>query len=153
MKPLFILFISCFLATGAMAQAKYHGMAAKALPPAYTKSLFRNTDGTYFNLGENGANGTLYGHLNILDWLQGRVAGLQVMTVRSGNRVAFIRNSPATIYLDDMRIDPSFLSMLPVQDISLVKVMRGPSSVIWGGQGGAIALYTKRGDSEEEQED
>ena len=155
MKIIIILFTSFFLAIAAMAQPKdkYHGMAAKALPPAYTKSFFRNTEGTYFNLEQNGANGTVYGNLNILDWLQGRVAGLQIMTVRNGNRMAFIRNSPAVIYLDDMRIDPSFLSMLPVNDIALVKIMKGPTAVMWGGQGGAIAIYTKRGESDDEEED
>ncbi len=89
---------------------------------------------------------TVLGHLNILDWLHGRVAGLQVYTTRTG-RIPFMRNQLATVYLDEMRVDPSILNAIPVMDIGAIKIIRQP--YVLGGPGGVIAVYTKRGEEEE----
>lgn len=109
--------------------------------------LFCHAEGTVFNL-EDETNNSAIGYFNILDWLQGRVAGLQVYQIRN-ERIAFIRNRPATVYVDEMRTDMSFLNMLPVTDIAAVKIIKQPFGLASAG-GGVIAIYTKKGGEEEE---
>ena len=92
-------------------------------------------------------------YFNILDWLEGRVAGLQVFVSGSGVRVPVIRGSVATIFVDEMRMDALFLNSLPVNDIAMIKVIKGPfAGAVGNGGGGTIAIYTIRGDDEEEEE-
>jgi len=115
----------------------------------YTSGIFSTVDGTYFDLvNDPGAIG-INGYLNVLDWLQGRVAGLRVYTYRN-IRIPLLRNQPAAIFVDEMRVDAGFLNMLPVHDIAMIKVMKAPVFGGWGGAGGAIAIYTKDGDEGEE---
>lgn len=128
------------------AQAKRVVEPANTVP--YPTGLFRSVDGTSFDLEQEYANAGLNGQLNILNWLQGRVAGLQVYTYY-GTAIPFIRNYPAAIYVDEVRTDATFLGMLPVEDIALVKVIKNAS--ILSTRGGAIAIYTKRGEAEEEE--
>ena len=90
-------------------------------------------------------------YFNILDWLEGRVAGLQVFVSRSGIRVPVIRGSIATIFVDEMRIDPSFLNSLSTNDIAMIKVIKGPfAGAVGNGGGGTIAIYTLKGEEEED---
>jgi hypothetical protein len=51
--------------------------------------LFKNAEGTIIDV----ENENVQGYLNILDWLNGRVAGLQIFVTRSGIRVPVIRGS------------------------------------------------------------
>lgn len=85
---------------------------------------------------------------NILQWLQGRVAGLQIQ-MQNGNYVPVIRGSQVGLYLDEMPVDASAISSLPVTNIAMVKVIKGPFlGGIGGGGGGAVAIYTRRGDTQ-----
>jgi hypothetical protein len=115
----------------------------------YTSGLFRSAEGTVFDI----ENENIQAYFNILDWLEGRVAGLQVFVTRSGIRVPVIRGSLATIYIDEMRMDPSFLNSLSVNDIAMIKVIKGPfAGGIGNGGGGTIAIYTFKGEDEEEED-
>jgi hypothetical protein len=89
---------------------------------------------------------------NILDWLEGRVAGLQVYKTRSNVSIPFIRNSVAGIYVDEMYVDPSFLVSFPVTDIAMIKIIKGPFVGGYNSPGGVIAIYTVRGEDDEEEE-
>ena len=112
----------------------------------YASSLFKNAEGTIFDI----ENENVQSYFNILDWLQGRVAGLQIYVSRSGIRVPVIRGSVATIFVDEMRMDASFLNSLSVNDIGMIKVIKGPFvGAIGNGGGGTIAIYTIRADEEE----
>ena len=112
----------------------------------YASSLFKNAEGTIFAI----ENENVQSYFNILDWLQGRVAGLQIYVSRSGIRVPVIRGSLATIFVDEMRMDASFLNSLSVNDIGMIKVIKGPFvGAIGNGGGGTIAIYTIRADEEE----
>jgi hypothetical protein len=112
----------------------------------YTSSLFKNAEGTIFDI----ENEIVQPYLNILDWLQGRVAGLQIYVSWSGIRVPVIRGSVATIFVDEMRMDAAYLNALPVSDIGMIKVIKGPFvGAIGNGGGGTIAIYTIRADEEE----
>ncbi|MCU7547966.1 hypothetical protein OCK74_02520 [Chitinophagaceae bacterium LB-8] len=121
------------------------------LDQKYTSGLFSTVDGTYFDLvNDNNAIGA-NSYFNVLDWLQGRVAGLQVYTNRN-IRIPYLRNQPAAIFVDEIRVDAGFLNMLPVHDIAMIKVIKSPFLGGWGAPGGAIAIYTKDGDEGEEVE-
>ena len=112
----------------------------------YASGMFKNAEGTIINV----ENEHVQGYLNILDWLNGRVAGLQIYISRNGVRVPVIRGSAATIFVDEMRMDPSYLNVLSVNDIAMIKVIKGPfAGAIGNGGGGTIAIYTKQGDDEE----
>lgn len=151
MKNLLIATALLISSLAGMAQGRYIGNREPVSPyPEYVSPLFRTIQGDYFNLEQASNAPGVYGYTNILDWLQGRVAGLQVYTIR-GNRIAFMRNYPATIYVDEIRTDASMLNMLPVADIALIKVIKGPNAGILSGPGGAIVVYTKRGEAEEEE--
>jgi hypothetical protein len=143
MKNLLIILFFLMSATAGFAQAKQE----PKLADAYAHSLFRSADGIYFDLEQDPAAASINSYFNILDWLQGRVAGLQVYTLRSGIKVPVMRNSLAAIYIDDIRYDASVLNSLSVHDIAGIKVMKTPG--LFTGPGGAIAFYTKRGESEE----
>lgn len=140
-----ILFVLFFSAAHAQ---KYVGESQKEQPEPYCSGLFCAANGILFNMETEPNSNTVIGYFNILDWLEGRVAGLQVYPVRDG-RIAYIRNMPATIYIDEMRIDASFLDALPVTDIAIVKVIKQAFGL--GAPGGVIAIYTKRGGEDEEE--
>lgn len=116
----------------------------------YASGLFKNAEGTIIDV----ENENVQGYLNILDWLNGRVAGLQIFVTRSGIRVPVIRGSAATIFVDEMQMDPSYLNFISVNDIGMIKVIKGPfAGAIGNGGGGTIAIYTIKADDEEEEED
>lgn len=83
------------------------------------------------------------GYTNIIQWLQGRVAGMQVNTGPDGTFTPVIRGSKADIYLDEMPIDATMLSSVQPSNVAMVKVMKNFTGR--SGSGNAIAIYTKRG--------
>jgi hypothetical protein len=149
MKIILPLILTVFFATNLFAQKRYAPSSYREATPdsAYASPLFRNTEGTYFDLrNDNGSSGA-QSHTNVLNWLQGRVAGLRVYNI-GGNAVPYIRNTRATIFLNEMRMYDFDLSMLPVADIAIIKVIRNAFGL--GGSGSAIAIYTKTGAEEED---
>ena len=145
-----ILLIAALFTTTLAAMAQTQGRNYKSpkeiLNDRYASGLFKNAEGTIFDI----ENENVQSYFNILDWLQGRVAGLQIYVSRSGIRVPVIRGSVATIFVDEMRMDASFLNSLSVNDIGMIKVIKGPFvGAIGNGGGGTIAIYTIRADEEE----
>jgi hypothetical protein len=91
--------------------------------------------------------------LNILEWLRGRVAGLQIYYTRNGTPVPFIRNTRASIFVDEMPMDAGYLADLPVTDIAMIKIIKQPFvGAVGNGGGGVIAIYTMKGDDEEDSD-
>lgn len=84
------------------------------------------------------------GATNILQWLQGRVPGLQISST-GANASATMRGGRVEMFIDEMRTDPSQVSMISVAEIAMVKVIRGAFSGSSGGGNGAIVIYTRRG--------
>ena len=101
---------------------------------------------------EEAFNFSVKGYNNILDWLQGRVAGLQVYTTRSDDRIPFIRNSRAGVYVDEVQVNYSFLNSLSVNDIAMIKVIKGPFAAAFNSPGGVIAIYTIQGEDEDDDD-
>ncbi|MFC0344284.1 hypothetical protein [Epilithonimonas hispanica] len=99
---------------------------------------FTSMNATIFDLvNENKDAATSF---NILQWLQGRVAGVTFTMDNSGNYIPSIRGSQASLFLDETPVDASMISSVPVSNIAMVKVLKNDGLV-----GNAIAIYTKRG--------
>jgi hypothetical protein len=148
MKKIFLVAALFTTTLAVMAQTRVSNPKSpkEILNDRYASSLFKNAEGTIFDI----ENENVQSYFNILDWLQGRVAGLQVYLSRSGIRVPVIRGSVAAIFVDEMRMDASFLNSLSVNDIGMIKVIKGPFvGAIGNGGGGTIAIYTIRADEEE----
>lgn len=77
-----------------------------------------------------------------LQYLQGKVAGLII----SGNPPSLSwRGSVPALFLDEISTDVSMITTIPVSDIAYIKVFRPPFLGASNGSGGAIAIYTRRG--------
>lgn len=118
----------------------------KALNKELSSSMFQSADEIVFDLVND--NMSAMGSLDILQWLNGRVAGLEIRR-EMGQSVAYIRGSRATIFLDEMRAEPSMLNGISVNDIAMIKVFKGISAVR---SGSSVAIYTKRGGSSDEKD-
>ncbi|MEX0884706.1 MAG: TonB-dependent receptor plug domain-containing protein, partial [Cyclobacteriaceae bacterium] len=92
---------------------------------------------------------------NILQVLQGRVAGLQITPGGPNQFNAVIRGQGTPLFLlDGMPIDAGMLQSINQFDISRVEVLKSPgNNGIYGGrgEGGVIALYTHRGNESIEE--
>lgn len=82
--------------------------------------------------------------INLFSYLQGRVAGLQISQAAFGGGVARWRGGPVSFFLDEMRVSAQQIASLPMSDIAIVKAYPPPFIGTTGG-GGAIAVYTRRG--------
>lgn len=146
MKKIFLIVGLLVTSIVAISQKQvYQKSRSEILNDEYTSGLFKTTDGTVLDIG----NENVQAYFNVLDWLEGRVAGLQVYDTRSGLRIPVIRGSVAAIFVDEMRIDPSFLNALSTNDIAMIKVIKGPfAGAVGNGSGGTIAIYTYKGEDE-----
>jgi hypothetical protein len=152
MKTIFLLVMASILSLSLMAQ-RYSGKNSvtpeEKLNNQYCSGLFKTYDGTIIDM-LNEDNISANGYTNILEWLQGRVAGLQIYYTRYGTAIPFIRSTRASIFVDEMPVDPGFVRMLPVSDIAMIKIIKGPFvGAVGNGGGGTIAIYTLKGDDEE----
>ena len=84
--------------------------------------------------------------VNILQLLQGRVAGLSV-SGSPPNITVQIRNlgTPQFI-LDGQKVDIDAVMNLSASEVEQIEVFKGNQAAIFGNNGGAIAIYTKRAD-------
>ena len=147
-----ILGIACFFTMEAQTYIgkTYYKSNAEKLNDDYCHGMFRSADGTIIDLlNENESSA---GYINILEWLQGRVAGLQIYTYRYGVRIPFIRGSRANIYVDEMLVDPGYLNALSISDIAMIKVIKGAFAGSIGGNS-AVAIYTIKAEEEEDEEE
>jgi hypothetical protein len=108
----------------------------------YASGLFSGGDATTFDLTDDVS---ALGAYNILSYLQGRVAGLQITTGGQGSQLQW-RGATPSLFLNEMPVDVSQIENIPVSDIAYVKAFRPPFfGAVGGGAGGAIAIYTKKG--------
>ena len=107
----------------------------------YTSGMFSGGDAIQFDLLNDPTAASSY---NIFNYLQGKVAGLQINTTSTPPSLQW-RGSTPLIYLDEMPADADMISNISVSDVAYVKVLRPPFMGGSGGSGGAIAIYTRRG--------
>ncbi|MBF9221813.1 TonB-dependent receptor plug domain-containing protein [Hymenobacter ruricola] len=82
--------------------------------------------------------------INILQFLQGRVAGLVISGNGPDMSVQIRGSGTPQFILDGMKVDVDVITNLSVSDVEAVEVFKGAQAAIFGGNGGAIAVYTKR---------
>lgn len=109
----------------------------------YATGLFKSIDEKVIDLIDDPSAQASF---DILNYLQGRVAGLQIRNPGYADATATWRNGPVIFYIDEMRVDIQAVSMVPVSDIAIVKAFPPPFFGNSFGEGGAIAIYTKRGE-------
>ena len=81
---------------------------------------------------------------NILLMLQGRVSGLTITGSPPNQSVQIRGSGTPLIILDGMKVDIDAINSIPSSDVESVEVFKGVEAAIFGGSGGAIAIYTKR---------
>jgi hypothetical protein len=154
MKKIFLFAIAVALSFSSIAQS-YKGSnrnqtVEEKLNEEYCTGMFKSTDGTILDVA---SNTSAFNYFNILDWLQGRVAGLQVHKSRTGLSIPVIRGNVAGVYVDEIPVSLSYLNAISSTDIAMIKVIRSPFYGGFNGGGGAIAIYTIKGEDEEEEGD
>jgi hypothetical protein len=87
---------------------------------------------------------------NILQYLTGRVAGLNISGAYSFSPTASWRGGQVFFYIDQMPVDIANLNNIPLADVAVIKAF--PPEFLGNpiGNGGAIAVYTKRGEFSEQ---
>lgn len=106
--------------------------------------LYRSMSETVFDFINE--NQSAAGSQNILQWLQGRAAGLTI-NYENGVPTPYIRQTKANVYLDEMLTDASTLTGLSADNIAMVKIIKDGAIGMSGGSSGGVLIYTKRGDT------
>ncbi len=142
---IFVMGLFSFTATAQVYKGTNRSLEEK-LNEEYCSGFFESTHGTIIDVS---SSGSAVGYLNILNWLQGRVAGLQVYTSGTGTSIPVIRGGVPAIYVDEVPVSASYLDLLNINDIAIVKIIKTPFMGGFSGGYGAIAIYTL-GEEEEE---
>lgn len=113
---------------------------SEELDKKYASGLFSSGDAVTFDFTDNQQG---MGYSNIMQYLQGRVAGLQVSP--DGQSISW-RGQNTTLFLNEMQVDASTIGSISVNDVAYIKAFRPPFfGATGGGAGGAVAIYTKKG--------
>jgi hypothetical protein len=84
--------------------------------------------------------------LTVLDYLQGRVPGLQINSNGVSGGTISRRGSPTSIFMNEIVTEVEMLQSIPMSDVAMIKVFDPPFfGAAGGGPGGAVAVYTKKG--------
>jgi hypothetical protein len=109
----------------------------------YASGLFAGGDAFVFDILNDPAASAGF---DILNYLQGRVPGLQISRAGTTGVSMQWRGAVPDLYVDQMQVSPDMVMTLSIRDIAMVKVFRPPFfGSFGGGGGGAIAIYTKKG--------
>jgi hypothetical protein len=112
------------------------------LDEQYATGLFSGGDAYTFDLSEDLS---AHGAMSVLNYLQGKVAGLQITGVGPQAQMSW-RGGVPTLFFNEMTSDLSMIQNLNMADIAYIKVFRPPFfGAQGGGSGGAIAVYSKKG--------
>ena len=154
MKTLIILLITSILAFNASAQDYKGNEAGKTLEQKlndeYCTGMFHSAEGSILDVA---SSISAQSYLNIIDWLQGRVAGLQVYKNRYGVSTPVIRGGVPAVFIDEIQVSLSTLNSLNVNYIAIIKVIKMPFYGGFNSGHGAIAIYTLGGEEDEEETD
>jgi hypothetical protein len=113
----------------------------QAMDEKYASGMFKSADAYQFDLVNDPFASSA---MNIFQYLQGKVAGLQISQSGGSASLQWRGGSPQ-LYLDEIQTDVNMISGIPVSDVAYIKVFRPPFVGGFGGGNGAIAIYTRRG--------
>jgi len=113
------------------------------LDDKYTTGMFKRPgDFQYDMINDPWASKTI----DVFHFLQNQIPGL-TLQYRDGIPVLRWRDGSPSLFVDEVGTRAEIVNDLPIQDIAYVKVYRPPFvGAIGGGRGGAIAIYTRKGD-------
>jgi len=113
----------------------------KQYDETYASGLFKNDDARIFDGLESDE---IASYLDVATFLQTKIPGL---TVERDNADRMIwRNEVVTVYVDEYKIDQGDPIPVYPNEIAMIKVFNPPASVNAGNSfGGAVAIYTKKG--------
>jgi hypothetical protein len=113
------------------------------LDEKYTSALFSG-DARNFDVGNDPLASA---SLSVFQYLQGRVAGLQINVGGGGSMPQLSwRGGTPVFYLDEMSTDAQMLQNINMADVAYIKVFSpGSVNAFSSSGGGAIAVYTKKG--------
>jgi hypothetical protein len=111
----------------------------------YTSGFFTGDDGYTFLTGDDPLARS---SLSVLDYLQGKVAGLQISNTGPDGGTLSWRGGTPSLFMNEMNTDVSQIQSISMSDVAMIKVFRPPFfGAPGGGSGGAIAVYTKKGEA------
>lgn len=112
------------------------------LDEKYASGLFQSGNSRMFNLLDEP---DAVASINALNYLQGRIAGLQIQGSGFQYSASWRGTSPQ-FFIDEMPMQIEDIATLPVSEIAMIKVFSPPFMGAFGnGAGGAIAIYRKKG--------
>jgi hypothetical protein len=112
------------------------------LDEKYAKGMFAGGDGMSFDLS---SDANMIAAIDILTYLQARVAGLTI-TTNGSQPTATWRGANTDFFLNEINTTIDQVQALQISDIAYIKALRPPFfGSVGGGSGGAIAIYTKQG--------
>ena len=115
----------------------------EAVPANDPRRLYGATGGTVVDFTNMPA---AQSGMTVLQLLQGKVAGLTISGSPPNTTVQIRGQGTPLFILDGQRVDVDVISNLPSSQVESVEVFKGMEAAIFGGSGGAIAVYTKRAD-------
>ncbi len=107
----------------------------------YTSGFFSGGDAMTFSTENDPFASSSF---TVLNYLQGKVAGLQISTTGEGS-VSWRGETPS-LFLNETSTQLNSVQSISMNDVAMIKVFRPPFfGAMGGGSGGAIAIYTKKG--------
>ena len=106
----------------------------------YSNGLFNDMNERMLNFLDDQ---TLANSVSLFQALTSRVPGLSF--INGANPGVFWRNQPVVFYLDELRVNATIIDGVPIHDIAIIKTYPPPFFGNPAGNGGGIAVYTKRG--------
>lgn len=114
------------------------------LDEKYATGFFTGGDGTSFDLTNDPS---ALGSMNVLTYLQSKVPGLNIMAFGSQASATW-RGSKTDFFVNEFNTPIESVQNISIADIAYIKAIRPPFfGSAGGGSGGAIAIYTKRGNN------
>jgi len=114
------------------------------LDEKYTTGFFSGGDGTFFDLSNDPS---ALGSISILNYLQSKVAGLNINAFGTQASATW-RGSKTDFFVNEFNTPIESVQNISIADVAYIKAIRPPFfGASGGGSGGAIAIYTKRGNN------
>lgn len=123
---------------------------AEILDDNYARGMFSGQSGKIYDLVNTEE---FIPDGNVFDYLIPRVPGLNVTVdgfeymvyYRQGPTVSSLGSIPMTVYLNEIETDPTIVATIPATEIAMVKIYSTFTAASGAGAGGALAIYTRKG--------